>query len=126
MQPVIPADMITALAALVRAATQQSQRLTVLARCADERQAASLACEAAHWSALADSGLAAAGQLGLSVSPLDGVTPWQIVKGFENVAGVRDANGKTLFLAPGQIARRAVAALNMVECAYRKTGSERR
>lgn len=54
-----------------------------------------------------------------AVSLLDGVVPWQIVKGYEDQAGVLDANGRTLFIAPGHIARRVVAAVNMVECAYR-------
>ncbi len=54
-----------------------------------------------------------------SVTNLDGVLPWRVVGGYDGLAAVLDANGRTLLISNGRIARRVAAAVNMVECAYR-------
>jgi len=54
-----------------------------------------------------------------SVTDQDGATPWRVVGGHKGMAAILDANNKTLLTTTARIAGRIVAAVNLVECAYR-------
>lgn len=53
-----------------------------------------------------------------------GRTPWRICSGDSERVAIIDADDHTLFLALPEIAGRIIAAVNMVECAYRGANGE--
>ena len=48
----------------------------------------------------------------------DAPTPWRIVRSYSEISAVMDAQGRTLFLCPKELAGRVVAAVNLVECTH--------
>lgn len=55
-----------------------------------------------------------------AVPDQDSPTPWRVIPGHNGTATIHDANGNPLTIAlNAKIAGRIVAAVNLVECAYR-------
>ena len=50
----------------------------------------------------------------------DAPTPWRIVRSYSEISAVMDAQGRTLFLCPKELAGRIIGAVNLVEDGHRE------